>query len=363
MKKILRKIYRGFQKKVDKFKTQWFVRELENYSIKILDKVRIGLNKPLVKLTKNERKILKKKYDRKLGYRFDPVLYSLMKSIRGEFHDEYVPESILAVLLKKLNRPEYAKVLADKGMYGFYFKNIRRPKDIVRNVNGSFYDSENVRISLDEAVETIVQFGKNVIVKPSVETSGGANVMVLSDRSKESVEGIFEKFKSNFVVQEVLVQSEFTKQFNKSSLNTFRFTVLNINSKVSVLNAFFRFGGDDSSVDNISSGGNLIGILADGRFGDFSMNTNGKILYEKNGMKFSECKIPGFEDVRKFVVACAESMPFVGFAGFDIALNENNEPVLVEVNLHMPSTKYSQIYTGPIFGERYDEVIDYCCKD
>lgn len=49
--------------------------------------------------------------------------------------------------------------------------------------------------------------------------------------------------------------------------------------------------------------------------------------------------------------------------GLDICLDENNEPVLIEVNLLEPGILYEQLCTGPIFGERTNEVLDYVTRN
>lgn len=48
------------------------------------------------------------------------------------------------------------------------------------------------------------------------------------------------------------------------------------------------------------------------------------------------------------------------FIGWDVCFNEKNEPVIIELNSSQPGVFGEQICTGPIFGVRTQEVIDYC---
>jgi hypothetical protein len=45
--------------------------------------------------------------------------------------------------------------------------------------------------------------------------------------------------------------------------------------------------------------------------------------------------------------------------GWNIGVDENDEPILVEANLESPSVNVSQLCCGPIFGDRIEEVFDY----
>ncbi len=50
----------------------------------------------------------------------------------------------------------------------------------------------------------------------------------------------------------------------------------------------------------------------------------------------------------------------MGFAGWDFCLDENNNPIFIEVNLGYPSILYEQLCSvSPIFGNRTNEVYEY----
>lgn len=48
------------------------------------------------------------------------------------------------------------------------------------------------------------------------------------------------------------------------------------------------------------------------------------------------------------------------FIGWDIAINEQGEAVVLELNSSQPGVIGEQLISGPIFGDRTQEVIDYC---
>ena len=67
--------------------------------------------------------------------------------------------------------------------------------------------------------------------------------------------------------------------------------------------------------------------------------------------------------LNKVIVKTAQLMiPNIGIVGWDVALDSNDNPLLIEVNIGGPGILYEQLCTGPIFGERTQEVIEYCKK-
>ena len=48
-----------------------------------------------------------------------------------------------------------------------------------------------------------------------------------------------------------------------------------------------------------------------------------------------------------------------GIIAWDIALDSTTSPLLIEANMWWPGISYGEICSGPIFGARTDEVIDY----
>ena len=68
-----------------------------------------------------------------------------------------------------------------------------------------------------------------------------------------------------------------------------------------------------------------------------------------------------FEDILALVEkAHCESFSICKFIGWDIAINSDGVPILVELNSSQPGVIGEQLVAGPIFGDRTQEVIDYC---
>ena len=67
--------------------------------------------------------------------------------------------------------------------------------------------------------------------------------------SDDSIKEVISSYNGDYVIQEVLKQSNITSKFNPTSLNTFRISTLLLNGEFSVLTAMLRFGKEGSIVD------------------------------------------------------------------------------------------------------------------
>ncbi len=56
-------------------------------------------------------------------------------------------------------------------------------------------------------------------------------------------------------------------------------------------------------------------------------------------------------------------MPSMGIVGWDVALDVNNQPIVIEANIINPGILFTQLANStPIFGERTEEVVQYVVK-
>lgn len=310
-------------------------------------------------LTVLEKKELRKYWKKYIGERIPITFHEIMKGI-DKFDVTYIPHEIYeSYILPVLNPVEYARALENKGMYTYYFPDIHRPRELVRNIRGVFY-GEHGSCTLDEAASVVVNYGKDVVIKPSIESSGGKNVRILNAScEKESILLYFKQYVTDFIVQELVQQSPQTARFNPSSLNTFRVTTLFLNGKCSILFSHFRCGGLGSVVDNGEAGGVLVKVCDDGSFCETGINKKEPRILSHNGIMFSGTRIKHFDRVLNLAISLHHRLPFCAIVGWDIALDFEDNPILIELNLRWPGLYLEQLCGGPAFGGRHQEVMDY----
>lgn len=358
MKKAIRHIYKYILSK-----RRLYLKRIEMQRLD--SKVEIFCrNNKINSITQKEYELIYQYWYPFIDYKVQPYYYNMLHSYKYDFPlFQAVSESVMYPnLMRKLNPIDASTILSNKGMYGFIFNDVNRPCELIRCCNGNLYDKNNHLISLEQGIDEILAYNLDVIIKPTVDTYGGHGVKIIANYTKEVLNDIIKGYGDNYVVQMLVAQSEQTKRFNPTSLNTFRIITLFLNGKITVLSSIFRCGGKGAIVDNASSGGMFIGIKENGQLTRGTSYTQLEINESPIGLRFSEYKIEHFDKVLKFAKSLHERIPLCAFAGWDIALNENNQPVFMEVNLNCPDVWLMQVLNGPIFGERFEEVIKYCFK-
>lgn len=307
-------------------------------------------------------------------YRFaypeiDYKSFQTFKNRLGRFDVRHCPGPICAVHLRPRFCPvRYGTVWRQKGYAPLLYPGIKQPKTVLRQMAGLYYNRSYKPISARAAVSALaraLRAGAPLIVKvDKLGFGGGQGVSFLEPDA--TVEQIRERLSllgdSEFVIQETLEQSPFMAALNPQSVNTIRVCTLLWKGKVHVLAALVRVGKAGNRVDNFSAGGTIIGV-------DLTTGTLYPRGYAKDqpavttlasGLDLDSgapLVIPGFQKVLKSVEKLHYTIPYVKLIGWDIALDEKDEPVFIECNFQN-MIQIHEAVTGPLFGELLDDMLD-----
>lgn len=294
--------------------------------------------------------------------------YEVYKTVRG-FDERFLSHNLyLPIIAHLLNDYHYTKFFEDKGLLGYAAKcnYLKFPYCYTRCINGEFYDNEMRQVSEKDALVYCAS-QEEFIIKISRESSGGHGVskVVLSDKTEterlNECRKQFGMYGNNFVVQKCLRQHQTMSRFNSSSINTLRVTSLYLNGTVSVQSIILRIGKQGAFVDNLGSGGIGVGVNTKGELNNigYTYSLQGEETY--NNVVFANAKIEQMESIlSKIKEAHIEMFPLCKLIGWDVCIDENNEPVIIEINSSQPGISGEQLNCGPVFGNRTQEVIDYC---
>lgn len=319
----------------------------------------------LCPLTREEKGLLIKTWGG-LGLNINPLFYQMFKTVEG-FNEQYLSDDLFfPLIIKTLNPDNLIGALEHKGLYQTFYKELHQPNMLLQRINGVYYNSKMEIIDLVDMIKSATP-GRQYIIKPTVGSGMGRGVKKISFNTGDLEDTIklINGYGDNIVVQEVVEQSIKTSIFNKESLNAFRVSTLNINGKVTLCTVIFRCGRNGFCVDNAGAGGIVVGVREDGQFYEYGYDNKYKRHYQSDsGVKFGETKIEEVKDLVDLVLyAHRKYLPICGFAGWDFALDINNKPVFIEVNLGFPGIQLEQLCPAkPIFGERTQEVIEFVNK-
>ena len=279
----------------------------------------------------------------------------------NQYSKKYIPDGFFFSHLEgALNNRDYI-TLQDKNLLQNLFKDVEQPKTVVGKIGGMFLMDDHI-VSQNEAIGACLKSGR-IIVKPTIETYGGLGVAKLDLSGEDSDSGhaklteLFDSYEKDFIVQEIVDQSDTMKTLNATSLNTIRISTYLRKDEVVVLFSVVRFGTKGVHVDNISQGGFFCVINDDGSLHEHAYNALWKTISKTDdGAILRDFTIPNYDGVKEMVQGIHQRVPYFRMISWDLALDSNDFPVLIEFNAFGQSIDFQSV-CGPLFGEYTDEVM------
>lgn len=294
------------------------------------------------------------------GFKVSMMYDDFYSRFSGIHSDKYIPMDLYYFyILPALNRYDFKNAYTDKNIFKLLFHDINQPETIAKNMNGIYYISDSIIVSEEEFFQFTGSIKEECIIKPTVCTCNGIGVAKLITDNKIEQEQQIRSYKNNFIIQKKVKQHSVMNKLNESSLNTLRvFTYRTLDGKIEYMTGktFGRYGGKGAIKDNGSAGGGIFGIDDSGIVADdvaFFKKMQKKYLSE---LGMNNLKVPNFDLVKKMVVSLHQRLPHFDFVGWDIAIDENGEPMLIEFNLE-PSVEGPQMISGPLFDSYIEEIL------
>ncbi|MGE3489584.1 MAG: sugar-transfer associated ATP-grasp domain-containing protein [Vicinamibacterales bacterium] len=322
-----------------------------------------------VRLTRAERRRVHEYWDRHDLACASLSWFRLFKALTGRVDPRFIPEEVFRVQLEPmLCRRDVAPAYHDKNQLDRQFPDIGRPRTVVRNIYGNYYDGE-YRPLPREAVTAQLEPGAPYFLKPAISGTGSghnvARVEVSRDglaigRTVLSLADVERIYVQDFLIQQPVRQHARLAAFHPPSLNTLRMITLRLGDEIALVAATFRMG-NGSHVDNGHAGGLLCGVdLADARLTPFACDVFfGR--YDRHpisGEWFTDQEIPSFAAVHELARRVHSRLPYFDVVSSDIAVLEDGQPCLVEVNTLGQGVEPHQFLKGePLFGDQTERVL------
>lgn len=303
-------------------------------------------------------------YFKQYGFKVSSAFPEIYKRCNGIESDKYIPASLYFYYISPyLVNMNLSMAYVDKNMYFRHFPNVRQPKTLFHNMSGRFYTEDMKEVSLEEAVNTLSSKDR-FIVKPSIESGRGRDVKLVTEGDNLIIEQVLKDYESNYIVQDVVKQHSTMARLNETSLNTIRLYTYRVigTGEYVLLGAAVRFGGKGAYRDNACTGGGFCKVNEDGSVADEIHNYCrfgwGSLKAEKG---IENLVIPNYSKVVETVLSLHKTIPYMDLIGWDIAVDEEGVPTLIELNQY-PDCEFIQIFNGPMFGEYTDELLEHISK-
>lgn len=317
---------------------------------------------PMKPLTKGQEADIKAYFKKHLKRDIPTYWHQYLYSRNGLYSEKYIPASVYASsIVWNLNNYQFSLAYVDKGFYDTLFVDANRPQTFVKNVNGLYYDGKNP-ISKEEAIDRCSNL-KEAIIKPTLFGTWGHGVKLIHTENgfvpemNMSVADLFSNYKNSFIIQSKLEQHPDIARLNPTSVNTIRVLSYRRDNEVVILYAVIRIGRMGKVVDNETAGGIKADIdLQTGRIKGvaFGSPTEKDMPQTDCGTVLDNYLIPSFPQVLEFVKDLHYRIPYFRLVGWDISVDKNGNPVMIEWN---KAAELSQVAHGPAFGDYTEEIL------
>lgn len=284
-----------------------------------------------------------------LGHRYyAPWLY-VYSAVSREFRFGWIPDNYYGAVVVPAIQGSYGRTSFLRGLNTAFFHSDLFP-DLATYANGIFFNSRYGHISYKD-IKTFLFCGRSqVVFKADNSYQGrGLHVMTPDTFTIELLRGI-----GNGTFQQSIVQHPLLERFADNSVATLRLTtVYEDNGEISLRAAYLRLGsGRDTHVQSSSH----IRVSIDQKTGEFSAvgytpewTTIDKHPYSLQ--VFAGCHVPNFRSAINEVKALHKMAPFVRCIGWDVAIDCNGNPKLMEWNGVHNDIKFSEATQGPCFSD------------
>lgn len=290
----------------------------------------------------------------------------------GVKSDVYIPYYVWKYYIYPyLNKDSWRYPYSDKNMIQRILRldrlssvlDISLPESVVSNIGGQYYRNGVEPSNLRECVDALVKETEELIVKPSVESSGGKGIQCVcfGGMKAESIMEILHQYGEDFDIQRKLRQHPTLAHFNETSINTIRMTTYrDMDGNIKLLYAIQRFGKSGTVLDNASSGGGYCGISRQGVY----QNRIHRHRSVKTESLQLECErvVPFFDRCVNAVCVLHQQLPQFRIVGWDVSIDPEGHLHLLEYNF-VPGYNLPQTSVGPFFSkEELDEIMKQASK-
>jgi hypothetical protein len=233
----------------------------------------------------------------------------------------------------------------------------RLPNAVGRIIGGRFFDGAYAPANPADALAGFDE----LIVKPALGAASGAGKDVRVLPGAEAIafaQGATRSGRENdWIIQELVRQSSTTARLNPSSVNTLRLTTLYVGERPEVIGAYVRIGLAGMRVDD-KDGAGLECTVRDGVLDEIAYDQKFRpcAAHPDSGLKFGGIALPGWADACAMTTGAHSRLPELGMLSWDVAFDERDAPIVIEVNPDRQEIAMHQIARGPLFGARTAEI-------
>lgn len=301
-----------------------------------------------------------------------------LTNISGKADYRYCPEDLFYARIERiLNDCERQYHSADdKNAIDLYVSPEDQARTYLRFIRGAFYDAEHRFVSESEAQKIISADHGDLIGKACIHALGGHSISAFhyeggayrTSKGQALTLDFIKKSCESYILQEKIIQHDFSAQFNPSSANSCKVMTLRCpwNGQIDVVAAGMRFGVTADVFDNLSSGG--ISVALNPQTGELGKTAHNWYkadpfpVHPSTGVAFGDKRHPFWTEMRDMAVKYAERVPYMNVISWDMIADKDGKVRMIEANEASQSTDWLQFDFGGLFGEYTEDVVEWCVR-
>jgi hypothetical protein len=280
--------------------------------------------------------------------------HTTLASVTGRFEAGYVPEDLFYVAIEPaLNARDREIQVTDKNGYDRLGLPLPLPETVGRIVRGHLVGPDFRSITMDELVSSAGRDGATeVVLKPTLGVGGGKDVQFVAPQNlPRTLAPLFARrgVWDDWIIQRVFRQCEAMAALNPDSVNTLRIITYRMQSGVvRHLSSVLRIGRGGSRVDNQTSGGLTCGV------DEGVLRPVAHLMYQPFeahpdwGVRFAGVRVPAWREAVDLCISAHELIPAMDLMSWDVAIDTEERPVLIEFNTDQQALLMHQKENGPL---------------
>lgn len=267
-------------------------------------------------------------------------------AMQGQFREGWMPENYYHLVVVPRISAGFAEISSKKSLSNRLLRTLALP-DIAYYIGGSFFDRDYVRIDRAALASLAKPYGA-VFVKGD-DSGRGEKVRKVAAEALADV-----TFHEDCVIQRPIRQHPFFDEFVAGPVATLRITTVRAPSgRFEMREAAIRFGR--SGAQWLTASENVAAQIMDkvGTLDEvaYTSDWQGWKAHPDTGTPFSGRQIPSFGEAVALCEKLHALLPHTPIIGWDVAINAEGEPELVEWNAGHCGIAGPEALIGPLFAD------------
>lgn len=279
---------------------------------------------------------------------YAPWLY-VYTIFANEFKEGWIPDDFYGEVVVPKLKGGYGKIASLKPLNSLVFSSNSFP-DAMSFVNGIFFDSDYTPIKKEEIPDRLFVNSNKVIYKLDNSLQGrGIHFFEKGSFNVDEIPRL-----GNGLFQNYISQHDSLAAFSDSSVSTLRITTTSSDEgDISIRASYLRLGGEGDAYVKSSTHIRVPVNSTNGLLNNVGYTAQWREIkkHPLSNKKFEGFYYPKFLEACLLVKKLHKKVPYVRCIGWDIAVNQEGTPMVMEWNGQHNDIKFSEATQGPCFAD------------